>query len=131
MICRRYRPVHFSPSSRSALAEAELIYKDDHVSHSVFVNFDLDKNNTKNEKLQALFASVGNEPVKVLVWTTTPWTLTANMGIAVHPDLIYVITRSAASEVVIVSKERLEALAEILGEGTEVVAELTGSFQLS
>lgn len=131
MICRRYRPVHFSPSSRSALAEAELIYKDDHVSHSVFVNFDLDKNNTKNEKLQALFASVGNEPVKVLVWTTTPWTLTANMGIAVHPDLKYVITRSAASEVVIVSKERLEALAEILGEGTEVVAELTGSFQLS
>lgn len=131
MICRRYRPVHFSPSSRSALAEAELIYKDDHVSHSVFVNFDLDKNNTKNEKLQALFASVGNEPVKVLVWTTTPWTLTANMGIAVHPDLEYVITRSAASEVVIVSKERLEALAEILGEGTEVVAELTGSFQLS
>ncbi|XP_006463993.1 hypothetical protein AGABI2DRAFT_187407 [Agaricus bisporus var. bisporus H97] len=127
LICRRYRPVHFSPSSRSALAEAELIYKDDHVSHSVFVNFDLDKNNTKNEKLQALFASVGNEPVKVLVWTTTPWTLTANMGIAVHPDLIYVITRSAASEVVIVSKERLEALAEILGEGTEVVAELTGS----
>lgn len=53
------------------------------------------------------------------------------MGIAVHPDLEYVITRSAASEVVIVSKERLEALAEILGEGTEVVAELTGSFQLS
>lgn len=131
MICRRYRPVHFSPSSRSALAEAELIYKDDHVSHSVFVNFDLDKNNTKNEKLQALFASVGNEPVKVLVWTTTPWTLTANMGIAVHPDLEYVVTRSAANEVVIVSKERLEALAEILGEGTEVVAELTGSFQLS
>src|SRR6266436_6037589 len=42
LIYRHYRPVHYSPSSRSALAEAELVYKDDHVSHSVYVAFDLD-----------------------------------------------------------------------------------------
>jgi isoleucyl-tRNA synthetase len=130
LICRHYRPVHFSPSSRSALAEAELVYKDDHVSHSVFVTFDLDKNNTKIEMLQTLFASAEHEPVKLLVWTTTPWTLTANMGIAVHPDLEYVVIRSAHSGLVIVSKERLEALGEILGETTEVVVKLRGSFGL-
>lgn len=131
LIYRHYRPVHFSPSSRSALAEAELVYKDDHVSHSVFVTFDLDKGvPASNAKLQALFTR--SEPVKILVWTTTPWTLTANMGVAVHPELQYVAVRSnvesaAVHGLVIVAKERLEALAEVLGE-MEVIAELTGPF---
>jgi isoleucyl-tRNA synthetase len=75
LIYRHYRPVHYSPSSRSALAEAELVYKDDHVSHSVYVTFDLD--------LQSTGTSVplvkGETNVQLLVWTTTPWTLTANM----------------------------------------------------
>lgn len=78
LVYRHYRPVHYSPSSCSALAEAELVYKDDHVSHSVYVTFDLD--------LQSYFSSValqnlvvGQTKVQLLVWTTTPWTLTANM----------------------------------------------------
>ncbi|PBK70887.1 isoleucyl-tRNA synthetase [Armillaria solidipes] len=64
LIYRHYRPVHFSPSSRSALAEAELVYKDNHISHSVY----------SGEK----YAKYSHD-IRLLVWTTTPWTLTANM----------------------------------------------------
>ena len=72
---RHYRPVHCSPSSLSALAEAELVPKDDHVSHSVYHTFDLES--SPSEALQPILASQSH--VKLLVWTTTPWTLTANM----------------------------------------------------
>ncbi|KAK0186642.1 tRNA synthetases class I-domain-containing protein [Armillaria mellea] len=76
LIYKQYRPVHFSPSSRSALAEAELVYKDDHISHSVY------------HSRAKRYARYGRD-IKLLVWTTTPWTLTANMGIAVNPELAY------------------------------------------
>lgn len=122
--------MHFSPSSRSALAEAELVYKDDHVSHSVFVTFDLDHTAAAgNETLQTLLAS--GEQIKLLVWTTTPWTLTANMGIAVHPELEYIAVRATSESpgvngLVIIARERLEALEEVLGQ-VEVIAKFTGS----
>jgi isoleucyl-tRNA synthetase len=78
LIYRHYRPVYYSPSSHSALAEAELVYKDDHVSHSVYVAFDLDLHSTKaSVTLRTLIAD--ETKVQLLVWTTTPWTLTANM----------------------------------------------------
>ena len=78
MIYRHYRPVHYSPSSLSALAEAELVYKDDHVSHSVFVKFQVDRDSPiQSDALKQLLATENS--VNLLVWTTTPWTLTANM----------------------------------------------------
>ncbi|KAJ7484743.1 hypothetical protein FB451DRAFT_1364151 [Mycena latifolia] len=94
LIYRRYRPVHFSPSSRSALAEAELVYKDDHVSHSVFVSFELQRGNTP------ALRGLPDGSIQLLVWTTTPWTLAANMT-------------------------EWDALAGILG-ATEIVAEMPG-----
>ena len=79
LIYRQHRPVHYSPSSRSALAEAELVYNDAHVSHSVYVSFQLDPSSPgMSEKLRSVLA--GKEDVGLLVWTTTPWTLTANMA---------------------------------------------------
>ena len=78
LIYRNYRPVHYSPSSRSALAEAELVYRDDHVSHSVYIVFEVDRKlSNHNPVMQDLFSS--STSVRLLVWTTTPWTLTANM----------------------------------------------------
>lgn len=54
------------------------MYKDDHVSHSVYVAFDLDLQlNEASVSLRSLVA--GERKVQLLVWTTTPWTLTANM----------------------------------------------------
>lgn len=78
LIYHQHRPVHYSPSSRSALAEAELVYNEAHVSHSVYVSFQLDPaGEHMSDALRALIAD--KENVSVLVWTTTPWTLTANM----------------------------------------------------
>ncbi|KAI0264675.1 tRNA synthetases class I-domain-containing protein [Gloeopeniophorella convolvens] len=128
LIYRHYRPVHYSPSSRSALAEAELVYKDDHVSHSVYVAFDLDLKSSRFSS--ALRALVSNEKkAQLLIWTTTPWTLTANMGIAVHPEMNYVVvrpTKDPENGVFIVASARLEALSKILGE-VQVVGEIRGS----
>ncbi|KAF5383170.1 hypothetical protein D9615_005042 [Tricholomella constricta] len=127
LIYRHYRPVHYSPSSRSALAEAELVYKDDHVSHSVYVTFEVDRKvQAQNSVIQELVSSYSS--VRLLVWTTTPWTLTANMGIAVHTDLTYSILRHAeeGDRVVIVAKERMAALAEILGS-VDIIGEVQGS----
>ena len=73
LIYRQHRPVHYSPSSQSALAESELEYNGAHVSHSVYVTFDIEL-----PGLEVVPAS-SRPPVKLLVWTTTPWTLTANM----------------------------------------------------
>ncbi|KAF8918283.1 tRNA synthetases class I-domain-containing protein [Mucidula mucida] len=120
LIYRKYRPVHYSPSSHSALAEAELVYKEDHVSHSVYVTFDVDLKS--NPELQQFGVSM-----QLLVWTTTPWTLTANMGIAVNDDLTYLIVKRLehGGPLLVIAKSRLEALADILGP-VDVVSEVDG-----
>ncbi|KAF9523263.1 tRNA synthetases class I-domain-containing protein [Crepidotus variabilis] len=133
LIYRQHRPVHYSPSSRSALAEAELEYKEDHVSHSVYVTFDVDGKCTSLPlALQDIISN--GATVKLLVWTTTPWTLTANMGIAVHNDLTYDLVKvsTGGSEVVyVVASERREALQQYLGfEEAVIIASVTGQ-QLS
>ena len=73
LIYRSKRPVYWSIPCRTALAEAEIEYKN-HVSHSIWVAF-----------------TQANEPKKnFVIWTTTPWTIPANMAVAVHPELEYV-----------------------------------------
>ena len=77
LIYRQYKPVYYSPSSRSALAEAELEYTQRHISH-VYVLFDIDKNSAiENEFLRNIVST--EKKVQLAVWTTTPWTLSANM----------------------------------------------------
>ncbi|ESK91771.1 isoleucyl-trna synthetase [Moniliophthora roreri MCA 2997] len=128
LIYRHYRPVHYSPSSRSALAEAELVYKDDHVSHSVYVSFTLD------QAAAAQLNFPGIDTVELLVWTTTPWTLTANMGIAINPALSYSVLRhGSAQTALIAAKDRIPSLIsdQIIDEtGLEVIAEIPGSVLL-
>src|ERR671919_874227 len=72
------------------------------------------------------FPLVEDENTAVLVWTTTPWTLLSNMAAAIAPDLTYVKVADPQLEgrYLIVGKERVDA---VIGEGAEVVAELTGA----
>jgi isoleucyl-tRNA synthetase len=78
LIYRQYKPVYYSPSSRSALAEAELEYTEGHRSRAVYVLLDIDKNSTiENEFLRNIVST--EDKVQLAVWTTTPWTLSANM----------------------------------------------------
>ncbi|KAA1476621.1 isoleucyl-tRNA synthetase [Dentipellis sp. KUC8613] len=127
LIYQYYRPVYFSPSSQTALAEAELVYRDDHVSHSVYVTYTVDvKSDGMKPALRKLLA--GEKNVKLLVWTTTPWTLTANMGIAVNPEMEYLLVKQkdTADGVLIVAADRLSALAHVVGD-VDVLGNIEGS----
>ena len=77
------KPVHWDPVSRTALAEAEVEYHD-HVSPSVYVAFPFDGDPAQIDP------ALAGKDVEVIIWTTTPWTLPANMAIAFHPDFDYV-----------------------------------------
>lgn len=79
MVYRSKKPVYWSIPCKTALAEAEIEYKD-HTSPSIWVKFQV------AEKDGLPFEG----PISVVIWTTTPWTLPANLAIAVHPGLIYV-----------------------------------------
>jgi isoleucyl-tRNA synthetase len=77
LIYTAHRPVAYSPSSRSALAEAELEYSDSHVSTSVYIAYALDSH--VNSVARPALPIDNEARVELLVWTTTPWTLSANM----------------------------------------------------
>ena len=100
-IYRGLKPVHWSPSSQTALAEAELEYPTGHVSKSIYVGFKVDqipKILTQEISKQApdLFNSEGQlKEVKLVIWTTTPWTIPANEAISVNQKLDYVIAQSS------------------------------------
>ncbi|HLS61241.1 MAG TPA: isoleucine--tRNA ligase [Virgibacillus sp.] len=80
-IYKGLRPVHWSPSSESALAEAEIEYHDKR-SPSIYVTLDVVDGK-----------GVLDKGDKFIVWTTTPWTMPANLGISLHPDLEYDVVK--------------------------------------
>jgi len=128
IIYRGRKPVNWSPSSRTALAEAELEYPEDHISKSIYVGFAV------TEASPALAAAAAGAPVKVAIWTTTPWTIPANLAVAVNKDLDYALARHPATgELYVVAAElrgALEAKFGLAGEGgpgMEVVATLKGA----
>ncbi|KAI9233160.1 isoleucyl-tRNA synthetase [Podila verticillata NRRL 6337] len=89
LIYRANKPVYWSPSSQTALAEAELEYNDKHASLTAWVAFTLKK---LSPSLQKLLPE--DTTVQAVVWTTTPWTLPANRCVAVHPKMVYNLFRT-------------------------------------
>ncbi|KAF8586622.1 isoleucyl-tRNA synthetase [Ramaria rubella] len=127
LIYRQYRPVYYSPSSRSALAEAELLYVDDHTSQSVYVTYDCKLQIVDAHLRQIISSHIPEFSVKLLVWTTTPWTLPTNMGVAVHSDLDYVIVKTTqAEEFLVISADRLPSLHHVIGDSI-TICRLKGS----
>jgi len=86
-IYRGRKPVYWSPSSRTALAEAELEYPDVHVSRSAYVAFEV----VDAGKLRGIISELEFDSFRVAIWTTTPWTIPANRAVAVNPNLPYSI----------------------------------------
>ena len=82
LLAERFKPIYWSWACESALAEAEVEYQDKQ-SDSIFVAFSLDTN-----ALQKL----GVKEAKPIIWTTTPWTLPANVALAFNPTESYVLT---------------------------------------
>jgi len=94
-IYRGLKPVHWSPSSRTALAEAELEYPDEHYSKSIYVSLKITKIpeeillNFIQENLNIKKDFFQNNSF-ITIWTTTPWTIPANEAVAVNPKIKYV-----------------------------------------
>ncbi len=83
-IFRRKKPIHWCATCHTALAEAEVEYEE-HKTPSIYVKFGLPKIGLE----YVTRSRVPNKPIFLVIWTTTPWTLPANLAIAVHPELEY------------------------------------------
>ncbi len=108
---RGLRSIHWCPTDRTALAEAEIEYQDD-PSPSVFVSFPL-----RRDPNGALASHPGAEAV---AWTTTPWTLPANQGLMVDPGAEYAVMR-ANGRALVVASARAEAVAAAMGAGAPAI----------
>ncbi len=86
MVYKGKKPVHWCIHCRTALAEAEVEY-DDHSSPSIYVEFALDP--ASATELATRVPETAGRAVSTLIWTTTPWTIPSNLGIAFHPDFAY------------------------------------------
>ena len=116
-VYRGLRPTLWSPTSQTALADTEIVYQD-HTSKAIYVRFAL-----KSDP-NVLFRELPN--LYTVIWTTTPWTIPANLGVAFHPELNYAVLR--VGDVHYLVLEALAAkVAEACGWGTpEIVARFEG-----
>jgi len=114
LIYKGLKPVYWSPSSESALAEAEIEYADV-LSNSIYVAFKV-----KDGK------GLLDTDTSLIIWTTTPWTLPANLAISAHPDFIYGLYQTNKGKFVFL-KEFEKSLSEELGfEDVKLLKEFTG-----
>jgi isoleucyl-tRNA synthetase len=145
-IYRGLKPVYWSPSSRTALAEAELEYPEGHTSRSIYAAFPIVKLSDSASALAPYSDGLG-----VAIWTTTPWTIPANLAVAVNPALTYAVVEVNSKNVsadnlqemgeealqtgnasgiffryLLIAKDLTERLANLLGVELTVKAELPG-----
>ena len=114
LVYKQLKPIHWSIGCETALAEAELEYKDI-ASPSIYVNFPAAQESIGRLIELGLVTKEEAESAKVcfMIWTTTPWTLAANLAIAVHPRLEYkalCYEQNGTKFVSIVAKDRIEAV---------------------
>ncbi|CAB5505082.1 Isoleucyl-tRNA synthetase (EC [Bathymodiolus thermophilus thioautotrophic gill symbiont] len=119
-ISKGYKPVHWCTECGSALAEAEVEYKDKQ-SEAIDVKFNI---------IDTALFNV-DKPVSVVIWTTTPWTLPANEAVALHPELDYVLV-DTGSECLLLAKALADNAVErydieaVIGKQTFAGSELEG-----
>lgn len=107
---RGKKPVYWCPRDGTALAEAEIEYADKH-SPSIYVRFALDDTDAG-----VLADELAGGTVALPIWTTTPWTLPANLAIVLHPELAYVALPSpVAGEWLVCARELAERFAQAVG----------------
>ena len=108
LVYKGKKPVHWCIHCRTALAEAEVEYES-HTSPSIYVEFPLATNCVP--VLAGRVPALADKAVSVLIWTTTPWTIPANLAIAFHPELDYAAYEHAGGVVILA-----EALAAGVGQ---------------
>ena len=120
-IYRKLKPVYWCASCETALADAEVEYAD-HVSPSIFVKFPVTKFPPSLTTYHLPLTT------SVLIWTTTPWTLPANVAVAFQPSIDYVIAEVADGERYVFAEARLEYLKKNLKiSDCKIILKIKGS----
>lgn len=106
-VIRSKKPVYWCSTCTTALAEAEVEYHD-HTSPSIYVTFPI------TSDLSDVDPKLGGDDISVVIWTTTPWTLPANLAVAFHPDFEYACVATDGKRL-IMAKERVESVMQDCG----------------
>ena len=126
--------MHWSPSSRTALAEAELEYPDEHYSKSIYVSLKITK---IPEGITSNFIKENHNIKKdffqknsfITIWTTTPWTIPANEAVAVNPKIKYVFAIDQEKRIYLFAKDLFSEISKKFNKDFKVLLEIKG-FQL-
>jgi isoleucyl-tRNA synthetase len=105
---RSKKPIHWCCSCNTALAEAEIEYHDE-TSPSVYVRFAF------KDDPGEISPDLTGRNVNVVIWTTTPWTLPANLAIALHPDFVYAAVEIGDGQVLILARDLVDDCMKIFG----------------
>ncbi len=129
MVYKGKKPVHWCTHCRTALAEAEVEYEP-HTSPSIYVEFPLSDGSYAElaQRVPALaeWRAGASAPASVLIWTTTPWTIPSNLGIAFHPDFEYG-AYDVSGKTVIIAKGLAETVSQKTGRAfTTLLATFEG-----
>ena len=122
LIYRKFKPVYWSPASQSALAEAELEYRDDHVSTAAFVKYPLVTASASFENRMKFPLSA----VSAVIWTTTPWTLPANRAIGFNREIDYTIAESPSQGLLLIASSRVSEVEHHLNENLSTLVSIDG-----
>jgi isoleucyl-tRNA synthetase len=115
-LVRSKKPIHWCFTCQTALAEAEIEYQDESAA-SIYVKFPLQADPGADDP------ALAGKKAAIVIWTTTPWTLPANLAVALHPDFEYVAVDVGGDEAFILARERVEACMAAFGiRGHRVLA---------
>jgi isoleucyl-tRNA synthetase len=120
-VYRGRKPIYWCAQCRTALAEAEVEYHD-HSSPSIYVGFPLESDPPASLK------GIYKDKTSVLIWTTTPWTIPANLAIAFHPDYAYTAVKLPDDRCLVMAEDLVPNVMQELGFSSyEKVGSLPGS----
>ncbi|XP_046387789.1 isoleucine--tRNA ligase, mitochondrial isoform X2 [Ischnura elegans] len=128
-VYRDLKPVYWSPSSRTALAEAELEYDDKYVSTTATVKMKVTElSSGLSDVMSKLAGTTKGKAVFALIWTTTPWTLPSNRAICFSPKLEYVLAKLDGDEdcLYIIGKDVYQEFSDKIGRHLEVLSTFIG-----
>ena len=129
-LIKGYKPVYWSVVGASALAEAEVEYKDK-ISFAIDVRFSVADPQTFLQAFDGIDIGETTEQLSVVIWTTTPWTLPSNQAVCLHAELVYVLARCELGlgvETVLLAKDMADDVMARYGcEKFQLLAETTGA----
>jgi isoleucyl-tRNA synthetase len=115
---RSKKPIYWCSTCRTALAEAEIEYHNE-ISPSIYVKFPM------KDSITDQYPALSGKNISVIIWTTTPWTIPANLAISLHPDFDYVAVDVGGDELYILAQYLMATCMEQFGiENYSVIAKI-------